>query len=423
MALMRTLEGDTLDAALRHGLTCELRLSDEATVLPAASRSVESGSFKNCVLSLAGDEAELDGGCFSERWYDGVAAVPVDGARAARLLETPEARTRALATLCAAIPSELADAELCVGPPLDCSAQERDTEGWTAGFDHPACSVGLYAAEQRRSADPSVAGLERPHRQFFLVCRAGGGVAATTFHSRLTEQLRAGRTLNEILLGADGARLLRRVASAGPRNRARLLSVAGRALGFDVEDLNDTAAAPDHPARAAITVFDVKVNTLRVADENPRKPWLYASGCVDGVLNNAVAVSSTLGEGYQLFSTQNNNYRCAVRNLAHNCVPFGTPRLATNKALAERVARWHRPGAAGHPDRTHVAQHFDWKNRTFGQTAKFEPASLAGSHAAERWVALFGRDLGLAALHSMRLQPELVAVAGMEASKLRALAR
>ena len=68
---------------------------------------------------------------------------------------------------------------------------------------------------------------------------------------------------------------------------------------------------------------------------------------------------------------------------------------------------------------------FAWKHepRVAGATVHLEPPTLWGTYASEEFVTAFGRELGLASCRVVRLQPEIVAIAGTEAAKLRAAAR
>ena len=51
-AMARVLGLEEVDSALRSAVSSALRLTDEAIVLPSASRSDESGAFKNVVFKL-----------------------------------------------------------------------------------------------------------------------------------------------------------------------------------------------------------------------------------------------------------------------------------------------------------------------------------------------------------------------------------
>ena len=109
--MARVLGLEEVDSALRSAVSSALRLTDEAIVLPSASRSDESGSFKNVVFKLRGDEPDLNPGVFECQLFTGLSAVAVDAADAKRILSDRKGSADKLA---AAIPSELADAELAV---------------------------------------------------------------------------------------------------------------------------------------------------------------------------------------------------------------------------------------------------------------------------------------------------------------------
>ena len=57
--MARVLGLEDVASELRSAIASALRLTDEAIVLPSASRSDESGSYKNIVFKLRGDEENL----------------------------------------------------------------------------------------------------------------------------------------------------------------------------------------------------------------------------------------------------------------------------------------------------------------------------------------------------------------------------
>ena len=214
--MARLLGLEEISTSLKHALGSVLRLCDEATVLPSASRSSETGAFKNVAMKLSGSDAGVSPDVFSPAWFSGVTLVAVPAEVAEPLLRDPGKRAAALKRLVAAIPSEMADAEVQVGPELDGDESDRDKAGWVAGFDGPSCTVGLFSARQSRAPEAGMSGMSRAHSAYFLACKAGGGTAAT-FHARLTSALRKGKTLDEALESGEqpGPAALRRVAAPG----------------------------------------------------------------------------------------------------------------------------------------------------------------------------------------------------------------
>ena len=151
--MARILSLEECPTKLRNELQSTLRVCDEAVVLPAASRSAESGAFKNVVFRLSGTDTALDPDVFSPAWFAGVSAVVVPTDAAEHLLREPSRRAAALQKLKDKIPSEMADSDLQVGPLLDGDEDDRDKEGWVAGFDSGSCCVGLYSARQSRAPE------------------------------------------------------------------------------------------------------------------------------------------------------------------------------------------------------------------------------------------------------------------------------
>lgn len=409
--MARVLGLEEVDSALRSAVASSLRLCDEAIVLPSASRSEESGAFKNVVFRLRGDEEQLDPAIFECQLFTGLSAVAVDAADAARILAD---RRGAADRLAAAIPSELADAELSVGPQLDGDAHDRDAKPWVCGLDGTSSFVGLFSAEQLKPPTLGAVGMSRVHNTYYLVARAGGGAAVSTFQARLTAALKSGKSLDAIFDadGPLGGGALRRAAAAGGRNRAMILAQAGRLLGIDLDSLNDSASPEGSPQRVAIPIVDVNVNTLH----KDGATWQFSS-CLSSDASTGLCSLSAATEGLILFADKEGSLKTSVTNDASSCIPFSTPRLRGPRALVMRASEERHPDAAFLEDR------FAWVEKAVGQRAKVVPPSLWGSHASESYLASWARELGLAALQPLRLRPEAVAIASAEPAKLRALAK
>ena len=409
--MARVLGLEDVATELRSAVSSSLRLMDEAIVLPSASRSDESGSFKNVVFKLRGDEAELNPGIFECQLFTGLSAVTVDAADARRILADRKASADKLAK---AIPSELADAELAVGPALDGDAQDRDAKPWQCGLDGASSFVGVFSAEQLKPPSLGAVGMSRVHNCYYLVCRAGGGAAVSTFQARLAAALKSGKTLDQIFDadGPLGGGALRRAAAAGSRNRAMILAKAGALLGIDVDSLNDSASAEGSPQRVAIPIVDVSANVLRKDGAS----WQFSTAC-DSAVSTGLCSLSTATEGLVLFADKEGSLKVSATNEAGDCVPFATPRIKGPRALVMKAAE------QCHPDAAFLDERFSWTEKQVGQKAKVTPPSLWGSHAPESYLASWSRELGVAALQPLRLRPEAVAIASAEPSKLRAVAK
>ena len=418
--MARILALEQCPNALRNALLRTLRPGDEVVLLPQAEQSSDSASFKNAVFKLGANEAEIPASIFSSRWFDGVSAVRLDDRDVEPLLRDPARRKAALAKLAATINSETADSSVAVGPQLDGDSNDRDKAEWVAGFDGQTCCVGLYCSEHSRAPDVGMSGQNRVHRESYLVCRAGGGVAATTFHTRLLSAIRKGRSLTEALEGGTepGPQGLRRVSMAGSRNRARILLKAAEVLGFA-----RVPSIADQPSngrlRGAVPTLDVHVNSLRRIDDH----FQYCTG-LDCAISQGVISSSNVSDGFLLYVSSQHGAKLTVRNDATSCVPFSTPRLVTNKALAEKVVKAvlesRRTKTASHVDDEFISERFSWRNRDFGAGSdEILPFCLLGSHSEETFTSTFARELGLAQATQCRLRPELVLLAGVDPAKLR----
>lgn len=411
---------DAVDGKLRAFLTARLRPVDEAVVLPQAHLSVESGLPKNVVLKFSGEEAGLDPDIFSTDWYVGVSVVKLDTAKTeAALNSTP--RAKLLEKLVSAISSEMAHSDTKIGPNLDAGADDRDTEDWTDGFDTDSCCVGIYYSLER-FADFKKRGTSRAEKLYYLVAKAGAGIAGQTFHARLASSLKQGATLDEALSasGTPGEKALRRVKSAAKRNRARLLVRAAGLLGLDIDTVSDTSASIRSQNRQAIAQVDVCTNGIeRMETENGKSAWMYTSGCTDSRASVGALVSSNVADGFVML-THGESLATDVRNEAGNSLPFASARITSNRELILEATARAKKGEPHH-DAKWIDDHFAWNNKKFDNIAdsRVEPPSLLGSHEPESFLSVWSRELGLSHARFVKLNPDLVCVSGVEPGRLR----
>lgn len=432
MARVLAVSEQEVPPQLRTSLLSQLRVYDDVRILPGAHRSPESGAFKNVTMRLSGTETGLSGDLFSANWFMGVSVLEVPGNVARPLLENPAKRASALRKLAEAVPSELADASVEVGPTLDGDADDKDTRAWVAGFDSPGCCVGLYSAQQTKApGDGAVSGMNRVHHTYYLVVKAGGGVAAQTFHARLCAALTQGKSLDDALEAGDepGAQALRRVAMAAQRNRGRILIEAAKAIGFHALDtLSDQASPEGQVYRQAVTPVNAVINVLRKIELNAsgQSVWQYSAGCVDTQFSAGVVTATNAQQGFILFTTQSGDLRVPqVKNELYDTVPFASERLLCNRDAVMHAAAEHKKarekGTAAHPDSEWVRQRFAWSAKDLG--LDLEPAVLWGAFKEESWIGSWGREIGVAGLRAVALTPEVVTIAAVEAPKLRAAAK
>jgi hypothetical protein len=427
--MARVIALDDLEHRLKQSIVSSLRVCDEAVVLPQAHRSMESGVIKNVVMRLNGVEDGLNPDVFSPMWFSGVSVISFPSDKAEALLSSDAKRREVIAKLARSVPSEMQDAQIQVGPGLDGDDQDRDTAKWEAGFDGPGCCVGLYSAMQNRAPDALLTGMSRVHKSYYLVCKAGAGLAGQTFHARLSSALKSGSTLDEALSdeGSPGAKALRRVAVAAKRNRCRILNIAAQSLGFVcVDTIGDNASPLSSPYRVAIPAIDCCYNALVKVENGARSTWQYSSGCVESSVSLGAITSSNVAEGFVAFSTTNGDLRYAVRNDAHGVIPFSTQRILSNRDAVFKAIEEHKKSKGGrqraHPDHDWVSSHFGWHSKSFEGTTEgvdIEPPGVWGSHESENFVSEWSRELGIARASVLRLQPELVALSAVEPGKLR----
>jgi len=441
------------EAELRGALIDALRVGDEAIMLPGASRSAASLSFKNVVMTLGGAAPAAPFRAFSSDWGHGVSVIRVPTDAAERVLASTERRQGALRALVGAIPNELAGG-VDVGPGLD-STDARDVAGdvWTAGFDGGGCCCGLYSATELRPTIGAPAGMTRAHKSYFLLAKAGAGRAAQEFHQTLGGLAASGQSLDAIFSGASGRALsdahVQRVAAAGRRNRGRLILAAAEVLGLspDVDSVPDHACCVEGVKPTAILMADSVTNTLErvpASAATDGSVWRYYAGAIATTASQGAASCSSAMEGFVLFlspeaSGGSTGTALRVRNVCHGAIPFGSRRAASARdALTVAVAA-HRRAArasgdaalAAHPDSEWVRSRFGWKTAVPRRqrsekegdggldAAHIEPPQLWGSHApieASAWTL----QLGMSGFRAVVLSPEVVALAGAEPTVLRA---
>ena len=432
MARILALESDT-PPALRDKILESLRPCDECVILPSAEISDETGRFRNMVFTLDGEAPHAPTGVMSDDWYVGVSGVklgPEDRDHILRVLDSGEKRHDIACRLRDGIVSENAESKVTVGPRLECDEHDRDVGAqWTAGFDHSSCCVGVYTCEHPRVAEVGQVGTRRCHTDVYLVCKAGGGQASSSFHSKLVASLKRGRTLQQALEGGSepGPQALRRVASAGSRNRSAILAQAAEILGCShVDTIGDQSSGGS--IRGASVAFDVCANVLtreeHITASGERTKYVYTT-CVSSRASNGLCSVSNVADGFLLFADPV-TAKCSelrVDNDASNCIPFTTKRVSRSINLAEcetaRICKGERL-----VDEEFIRRTFVWKNRRIdGPCDQVTPFSLLGSHDSEGWLNEFGRELGVGAMTSLWLRPALVCVAGENASRVRGICR
>lgn len=395
--------------------------------LPQAHSSPESGTFKNAVFSLNGSKHDVPLSLFSDNWGAGVSAVKLCDEDVEPLLRNVEYRKEKMKLLADQIASDISEPSVAVGPDLLGDDADRDMRSdWTPGFDSSTCLVGLYCGEHSRPSSSGRIGQNRAHRVAYLVCRAGAGVAGATFHSRLMGALRSGKSLDDALLSGNspGPQALRRVSTAGSRNRARILKLASDILGLKhVQTVNDHVSTTYQ--RCAVTAIDVNLNTLTKTDGNTF--WTYNTG-VDCSSSHGIISSSNVSDGFVIFLSSVEGRGLMVRNDAASSIPFSSVRIASNRDVAQKMAAQleedKSKGVMTHPDMEFVRDRFSWKNRNVGKGSDAViPLCLNGTHKEECFTSSYARELGLDKADLVRLRPELVCLAGVDGGKLRPLVK
>lgn len=430
-----------LTAKLRTELERELRPVDTAWLLPGASASLESSDLKNTVLGLDPSAPGPPVHLFGSDWGHGVSAIRVPTERVESLVATPEQRVRLLQAMRDAIPCELIDSNIQVGPQLQ-SNHHKDAEGddWVVGFDGVNCSCGLYYATELRSSTGNRGdGMTRPVDSYFLVAKAGGGLAAQQFHAELSG-LFADKTasLQQIDQAHQLEHKMQRVVQAGRRNRAAILHTLAKVMGMiaDIDVVVDHASANSvTPKQLAILRIDAVTNVLIKSEreEGAREvEWKYFAGAVAPSCSQSSIMCSNALEGYIGFFPLNEQQDALhLRNEAGGALPFSSLRTSSGAQALERAVSAHCE-RRGHPEHEWIQQHFAWYRPAVRRVAHLdpkvqqcidalEPAPLWGTHTPAtytRWL----RPLGAEEANVVRLFPTMVVMAGNESSVLRSVA-
>ena len=164
-----------------------------------------------------------------------------------------------------------------------------------------------------------------------------------------------------------GPAALRRVSMAGSRNRARILELAGKALGFPMLD-----TVPDQSSRGkyrgAVTQVDVAVNSIRRIEDAQQPTYQYTTS-VDAAVSQGLMSMSNAADGVVLMLSAGGEVRQTLRNEAHCSIPYSSRRLVKDGDLIVSVTKEHkdaiRHGDWAHPDNEFVRDRFVWQNRTF----------------------------------------------------------
>ncbi|MDA9633361.1 hypothetical protein N9S81_00315, partial [bacterium] len=351
--MARLLAVDDVSVPLRNTLLKYLSPMDEAVLLPQATQSQDSASFKNVCFRLCATQ-ETNSNIIPLDLFTGVSIARISSGEDVKLLqgafEQKETRAALLQNLVDSISSEMNDDAVTIGPQLDCGEDERDlpTDNWTAGFDSPSAFVGIFSAQNSHPTEPGTTGQSRVYDEYYLVCKAGGGLAGSTFHSRLRAELAKGKTLDQCLDegGIPGACALRRVSTAGQRNRGRILAKASCALG-----LKNLSTVGDTPARnkekIVVADVDVVVNSLKKL-ETSKTPTFQLACCTDLSLSKGACFLSNASDGLTLLLSSSGDMKPSVSNETFASLPFFSVRIKSSRDLAGDVVRAHKSSSCGH---------------------------------------------------------------------------
>ena len=409
-----------------------IRPCDAAILLPGACISSESKTMKNVVFELNGSAPSVPLQLFSPSWGHGVSVVRLDTNDVeARLRE----RRQTVNSIVSAIPNELRDRSVEVGPALlDCDG--RDTDPWRHGFDSTACCAGIYSADEIRTPDGCNTGTSRVHRVYYAVAKAGAGRAAQEFHAKLSQTLRSGVSLDQAFASGieNGLTVesIRRVEDAGMRNRSRIIASMMDAIGMSdfLSLVPDCANCPSDYTRRPVLLVNSVTNSIVHVDGSSagynhdlKGRWRYYAGSLNGIASDGICVCSNASHGMMSYITANGEYSVKLRNIAYDSLPFGTRKISSITKLASTLGAEYKktPHARSvHPDAEWIRDHFGWLPHGQQDWPDVEPAPLWGTHESINWHST-AHKLALSDLRSVHMRPEAVALAGNETSKLRAI--
>ena len=289
MAKLLAMPEDNPPKYVKDSVVRALRPEDEAVLLPCADLDTTSGKYENIVFRLDATERDVPHTIFSPAWGAGVSAIKVSGPWVDQILRDPAHRQACLQKLRKVVESQTASPDVVVGPHVDGDENDRDLKEWTAGFDGPACFVGLYSAEHSCAPAQCLRGRDRCHSTSFLVVKAGAGQAADQFHARFMAALKTGGSLSEVFAPTGPGSLsasLRRVTRAGSRNRSRLGArpVADRRR---MHGVGGTALRPEEARHGGLDLvgLEEQLGQEQAAVAAKDECLLVHSGCTAQVLH------------------------------------------------------------------------------------------------------------------------------------------
>ena len=419
------VEEGTVDPGVAAAIETLLsKTQHKALLFPDAHQSPESQLCKNMVFQFNGSTA-VPPSLFSDDWSHGVSGVRVDDASATRFLNMNDAERGVWAQkLADQIPNELRQHDIQVGPTMQ-SSGASDMAPWLAGFDAPNECVGLYVTDEVRKHTTGLTGIDRVHRTLYLVAKTGSSRAGQEFHVRFMNELRNGKSLNEIEFLGDDIRRLHQVAR---RNRCRLLYKAAKILGIEneVSSTSDhTAHDDDYSVRVVVPEFDVHSNLLFHDNMDTTQPWFYYAGSINGHMSQGVLCVSNMADGFILFrKTVDGELGAQVRNGLFNAIPFGSKRTTSVLDTYTSVLKRINCSNLEHPDANWIAHRFAWMGLLEDRDKDIvnaHPAPLWGSHERLTWSIHPSAQLNLHEFEPAHLQPFCVAISGTERMKLKAL--
>lgn len=433
----RPLRGEQYER-VKQVLVDKLRSTDEAYLLPGAH--LDDQALRNVILALDPDAApEKTIQLLSSQWAHGVAIVRLGNVAVEMLMATPQRREISLRILSECVANELTNSKTSVGPQLRADGNhDLEEDEWECGFDSEQCCAGLYSAMEDRapSKQGRVArlGTTRGHPAHYLVVRAGAGKAAEEFHGRLIDHLSRGSSLQASLeniaseIGAEGGvdGMLKRLTSAGRRNRARIMLKIGTALNISA----DMMTALDHGANVAqgtkqMAALDVDTVTnvfersgVANGDAARSNYYAYYASTTAPKSSQGVVVCSNVAEGFVLFrptvGTGNDATEASINragstmrinNNTYGSIPFVSESLHSDSEIFKLVEdsyvnqiercssascrksakKEKTPGpylptnlastvASMHPDVEWIDQHFTW------HTSSGAPRRRAATH-------------------------------------------
>lgn len=368
--------------------TCSnMRPQDRLYVLKGASRSFESGEYKNTLFDICPDTPGINPNLFSPHWYAGVSFIQICNKVGKILEHESEIRKKFL--------QELKTKVECRDYRHEHS--NRHTERDHKLYTESSC-LGLYRGYQY--PERSRNNLHREHIVYYIVCKSDAGLEAFDLSERVNALLEdANVALRDVFGGGEGninMSELRELSNLSRRRRCDMIKTC-------VSCAYNALSEPHPTVEIDSNVKDVQYNRLDVVEDAHSSRYLYYAGCALRRPGEHCIIALGAASGF-LISVQGDPRRAP--HAAEHAAPMGPPRLTTTRDAMKNTR------CLSETDRSWIQDHFIWDNMNGEGTCM--PGCFGGMHAQWHSPAAMGADMS----SCVHISPVAVLIASPDEARL-----